>query len=177
MSPDGLTYTFHLRHGVKFQTTSFFKPPREFNADDVIFTFNHMLDPNNPFRKAYNVQFPYFTDLGMNKLISKIEKVDPYTVKFTLKEVSAPFIQNMAMECVDPIRRVRGQAAEGRQGRGYQPVSGRHGSLHFPQLHEGRDHPLRRQPRLLEAERGADLEADLLDHAGCRRARAEAEEQ
>ncbi|SAK86383.1 extracellular solute-binding protein [Caballeronia temeraria] len=98
VSSDGLTYTFHLRHGVKFQTTSFFKPTREFNADDVIFTFNRMLDPNNPFRKAYNVQFPYFTDLGMDKLISKIEKVDPYTVKFTLKEVSAPFIQNMAME-------------------------------------------------------------------------------
>src|ERR1700761_4245238 len=98
VSPDGLTYTFHLRHGVKFQTTSLFKPTREFNADDVIFTFNRMLDPNNPFRKAYNVQFPYFTDLGMDKLISKIEKVDPYTVKFTLKEVSAPFIQNMAME-------------------------------------------------------------------------------
>jgi dipeptide transport system substrate-binding protein len=98
VSSDGLTYTFHLRHGVKFQTTSYFKPTREFNADDVIFTFNRMLDPNNPFRKAYNVQFPYFTDLGMDKLISKIEKVDPYTVKFTLKEVSAPFIQNMAME-------------------------------------------------------------------------------
>ncbi|SAK77572.1 extracellular solute-binding protein [Caballeronia glebae] len=98
VSSDGLTYTFHLRHGVKFQTTSFFKPTREFNADDVVLTFNRMLDPNNPFRKAYNVQFPYFTDLGMDKLISKVEKVDPYTVKFTLKEVSAPFIQNMAME-------------------------------------------------------------------------------
>ena len=98
VSPDGLTYTFHLRHGVKFQTTSFFKPTREFNADDVVFTFERMLDPNQPFRKAYNVQFPYFTDLGMDKLISKVEKVDPYTVKFTLKEVSAPFIQNMAME-------------------------------------------------------------------------------
>src|ERR1700749_2443315 len=50
VSPDGLTYTFHLRHGVKFQTTSFFKPTREFSADDVIFTFNRRLAPNNPFR-------------------------------------------------------------------------------------------------------------------------------
>lgn len=98
VSPDGKTYTFHLRHGVKFHTTSWFKPTREFNADDVVFTFERMLDPNQPFRKAYPVQFPYFTDMGLDKLIDKVEKVDPYTVKFTLKEVNAPFIQNLAME-------------------------------------------------------------------------------
>ncbi|MBB3255793.1 ABC-type transport system substrate-binding protein, partial [Paraburkholderia bannensis] len=45
VSADGKTYTFHLRHGVKFQTTSFFKPSREFNADDVVFSFQRMLDP------------------------------------------------------------------------------------------------------------------------------------
>ncbi|MEA3119316.1 MAG: dipeptide transport system substrate-binding protein, partial [Paraburkholderia sp.] len=26
VSPDGKSYTFHLRHGVKFQTTPYFKP-------------------------------------------------------------------------------------------------------------------------------------------------------
>src|ERR1700742_1022861 len=78
VSSDGLTYTFHLRHGVKFQTTSYFKPTREFNADDVIFTYERMLDPENPFRKAYPVNFPYFNDLGLAKNIAKIEKVDPY---------------------------------------------------------------------------------------------------
>lgn len=98
VSPDGKTYTFHLRKGVKFQTTSFFKPTREFNADDVVFTFERMLDPNQPFHKAYPVQFPYFTDMGLDKLIAKVEKVDPYTVRFTLNEVNAPFIQNLAME-------------------------------------------------------------------------------
>ena len=98
VSADGKVYTFHLRHGVKFQTTAYFKPSREFDADDVLFTFERMLDPNQPFRKAYPVQFPYFTDMGLDKLITKIEKVDPYTVRFTLKEVNAPFIQNLAME-------------------------------------------------------------------------------
>src|SRR5580698_6737074 len=98
VSPDGLTYTFHLRHGVKFQTTAYFKPTRELNADDVLFTFNRMLDPNQPFRKAYPATFPYFTDMGLDKLIAKVEAVDPYTVKFTLNQVNAPFIQNMAME-------------------------------------------------------------------------------
>ena len=98
VSADGKVYTFHLRHGVKFQTTAYFKPSREFDADDVLFTFERMLDPNQPFRKAYPVQFPYFTDMGLDKLITKIDKVDPYTVRFTLKEVNAPFIQNLAME-------------------------------------------------------------------------------
>src|SRR4051812_681951 len=97
VSPDGLTYTFHLRHGVKFQTTSFFKPTREFNADDVVFTYERMLDPEQPFRKAYPVPFPYFNDLGLAKNIAKIDKIDPYTVRFTLKDVDAPFLQQIAM--------------------------------------------------------------------------------
>ncbi|MFM0021821.1 ABC transporter substrate-binding protein [Paraburkholderia azotifigens] len=97
VSSDGLQYTFHLRKGVKFQTTSFFKPTRDFNADDVVFTYTRMLDPEQPFRKAYNVPFPYFSDLGLAKNITKVEALDPYTVRFTLKEVDAPFLQQIAM--------------------------------------------------------------------------------
>ena len=41
-----------------------------------MFTFKRMLDPNQPFRKAYPVQFPYFTDMGLDKLITTVEKVD-----------------------------------------------------------------------------------------------------
>ncbi|WP_049352270.1 ABC transporter substrate-binding protein, partial [Pseudomonas aeruginosa] len=36
VSDDGKTYTFHLRKGVKFHSTDYFKPTREFNADDVL---------------------------------------------------------------------------------------------------------------------------------------------
>ncbi|MHC8301786.1 ABC transporter substrate-binding protein [Pseudomonas sp. ZS1P83] len=97
ISDDGLTYTFHLREGVKFHTTPYFKPTREFNADDVLFTFNRMINKDDPFRKAYPTEFPYFTDMGMDTNITKIDKVDDKTVKFTLKEVDAAFIQNMAM--------------------------------------------------------------------------------
>ena len=32
-------YTFKLRPGVKFQTTNYFTPSRELNADDVVFSF------------------------------------------------------------------------------------------------------------------------------------------
>ena len=97
VSPDNLTWTFHLRDGVKFHTTPYFTPTRDFNADDVLFTFNRMLDKDMPFRKAYPTEFPYFTDMGMDKNIAKVEKIDDKTVKFTLNSVDAAFIQNMAM--------------------------------------------------------------------------------
>ena len=97
VSADGLTYTFHLRKGVKFHTTEYFTPSREFNADDVLFTFNRMLDKEHPFRKAYPTEFPYFTDMGMDANIAKVEKLDEHSVKFTLNSVDAAFIQNLAM--------------------------------------------------------------------------------
>ncbi|KMM81801.1 ABC transporter substrate-binding protein [Pseudomonas deceptionensis] len=97
VSPDNLTWTFHLRDGVKFHTTPYFTPTRDFNADDVLFTFNRMLDKDMPFRKAYPTEFPYFTDMGMDKNIAKVEKIDDKTVRFTLNTVDAAFIQNLAM--------------------------------------------------------------------------------
>ncbi|MBV6289986.1 ABC transporter substrate-binding protein [Pseudomonas aegrilactucae] len=97
ISDDGLSYTFHLREGVKFHSTDYFKPTRPFNADDVLFTFNRMLDKDMPFRKAYPTEFPYFTDMGMDTNITRVEKLDEHTVRFTLASVDAAFVQNMAM--------------------------------------------------------------------------------
>ena len=97
IAPDLLTYTFHLRKGVKFHTTPYFKPTRDFNADDVLFTFNRMIDKDMPFRKAYPTEFPYFTDMGMDTNIKQVEKLDDITVRFTLATVDAAFIQNLAM--------------------------------------------------------------------------------
>ncbi|WP_028628529.1 ABC transporter substrate-binding protein [Metapseudomonas resinovorans] len=97
ISEDGKRYVFHLRPGVKFHTTAYFKPTRELNADDVVFTFQRMLDKEHPFRKAYPTEFPYFTDMGLDKNIAKVEKVDDMTVAFNLNEVDAAFIQNLAM--------------------------------------------------------------------------------
>ncbi len=96
-SADGKAWTFHLRHGVKFHTTDYFKPSREFNADDVVFTFERMLDKDQPFRKAYPTEFPYFTDMGLDRNIARVEKLDDYSVRFVLNEVDAAFIQNLAM--------------------------------------------------------------------------------
>ena len=97
VSEDQRTYTFHLRHGVKFHTTAWFKPTRDFDADDVLFTFNRMLNPDDPFRRAYPTSFPYFSDLGFDKNLERIDKVDDYTVRFQLKQPDVIFVRNVAM--------------------------------------------------------------------------------
>ena len=38
VSPDGKEYTFQLRRGVKWHSNASFKPSRDMNADDIIFT-------------------------------------------------------------------------------------------------------------------------------------------
>ena len=97
VSKVGLVYTFHLRDGVKFHTTDFFTPTRDFNADDVLFTFNRLLDAQSPFRKAYPSESPYFTDMGLNSTIKSVDKLDDHTVRFNLNNVDAAFVQNLAM--------------------------------------------------------------------------------
>jgi dipeptide transport system substrate-binding protein len=98
VSDDGLTYTFHLRKGVKFHSNKTFKPTREFNADDVIATFNRMWKADDPYSKVSGGAYDYFNDMGMPDLLKSIDKVDDHTVKFTLNKPEAPFIANMAMD-------------------------------------------------------------------------------
>jgi dipeptide transport system substrate-binding protein len=98
VSKDGKTVTFNLRKNVQFQTTPYFKPTRAFNADDVVFTFNRMLKPDHPFNKVSGGVYEYFTSMDMNKLLKSVDKVDDYTVKFSLTRAEAPIIANMAMD-------------------------------------------------------------------------------
>jgi dipeptide transport system substrate-binding protein len=98
VSDDGLTYTFKLREGVKFQTTANFTPSRDFNAEDVVFSFERQRDPNNPFHKVSGGQYEYFESMDMPGLIKSIEAVDDHTVRFTLNRPEAPFIANLGMD-------------------------------------------------------------------------------
>src|SRR5881394_3580170 len=92
-SPDGKVYTFELRKGVKFHSNANFTPSRDFNADDVLFSWNRMADDNHPFHKLTAGQtFSYFEDMGMKNIVDKVEKIDDYTVRFTLKRPEAPFL-------------------------------------------------------------------------------------
>ena len=58
-----------------------------------------MADDSNPFHKITAGQtFAYFEDMGMKNIVDKVEKVDDYTVRFTLKRPEAPFLADMAMD-------------------------------------------------------------------------------
>jgi len=97
-SADGLEYTFHLRPGVKFQTTDFFTPSRDLNADDVIFSFERQLNKDDPWYSAEGGAWEYSDGMSMPDLVKSIEKVDDMTVKFVLNRPEAPFIANLAMD-------------------------------------------------------------------------------
>ena len=78
ISPDGLTYTFKLRKGVKFHTTKDFTPTRDFNADDVLFSFNRQWKADHPYHKVSNGNYEYFSGMSMPDVLKAIDKVDDY---------------------------------------------------------------------------------------------------
>jgi len=98
ISKDGLTYIFHLRKGVKWQSNKLFKPSRDFNADDVLFMFERQWIENDPYFKVTSSNHAYFGDMGMPKLLKSVDKVDDYTVKIVLNAPEAPFLSNLAMQ-------------------------------------------------------------------------------
>ena len=75
ISEDGLTYTFHLRQGVKFHNG------QEMTAEDVKYSLERQLDPD--------IGSAGRGDLTM---ISTIEVVDPYTLQITLVTPTGPFL-------------------------------------------------------------------------------------
>ena len=97
VSEDGLEYTFHLRGGVSFHTTAKFAPTRDFNADDVLFSFDRQRDDNHPYHQVSGGTYEYFNAMDMPGLIKDVVKVDDRTVRFVLNKPEAPFIANMAM--------------------------------------------------------------------------------
>jgi dipeptide transport system substrate-binding protein len=96
ISADGLVYTFHLRHGVAWQTTDWFKPSRPFTADDVLWTLQRQIDPNHPGAKAAPGGFPYANSGDWKSLFKAIDKLDDYTVRLTLSKPYAPLLERFA---------------------------------------------------------------------------------
>ena len=85
--PNENTYVFKLRRGVRWHN----KPPangREFVADDVVYTINRFLTTKG------------HANTHMLQSVDKVEAVDKYTVKFTLKEPSAWFLDTLASPMV-----------------------------------------------------------------------------
>ena len=98
VSDDGLVYTFHLRKGVKFHTTKGFTPTRDFNADDVLYSFNRQLQKDHPYYNVSGGAYEYFNGMDMPNLLKSVTKTDDYTVRFTLNVPEAPMISNLGMD-------------------------------------------------------------------------------
>jgi dipeptide transport system substrate-binding protein len=98
ISADNLEYVFKLRKGVKFHKTAYFEPKRDFNADDVLFSFNRQRVKEHPFHSVSGGRYEMFGSSGMDRTIKNIAKVDDYTVKFSLNKPEAAFLPNLAME-------------------------------------------------------------------------------
>ncbi len=95
ISPDGLTYTFYLREGVKFHNG------REVTAKDFVYSFTRIIDPET---KSSSSDF--FTKiLGAKEFINNKTKevkgliaLDKYTLQIIFSEPYAPFISILAMK-------------------------------------------------------------------------------
>jgi peptide/nickel transport system substrate-binding protein len=77
-SEDGLTWTLTLREGVKFNHG------KDFNADDVVFTYNRLMDPATASAWASAASY-----------VTGVEKVDDLTVNFHTSHVAADFIYTL----------------------------------------------------------------------------------
>jgi dipeptide transport system substrate-binding protein len=97
VAADQMSYLFRLRRGVKFHTTEYFKPTRDFNADDVVFSIDRQMKADHPFHQVGGGNYQYFQGMGMDKLIASVSKVSDYEVKIVLNKPEAPFLADVAM--------------------------------------------------------------------------------
>ena len=104
ISPDGKTYTFKLRKGVKFHDGT------PFNADAAVFSIGRMMKDRKVKFFGKGLEIPaqerppeYWVSMEMDDTIDSIEAVDEHTVVFNLKRVEAPFLANMGMDFADMI--------------------------------------------------------------------------
>ena len=117
ISPDGKIITIYLRKGIKFHHTDWFKPTRDFNADDVVFSLNRVLgyetylptleqsavDYKNPqyrifHEQAKKVRFPYFESIKLNQKIESVKALNPHTVQITLFKPDASILSHLASQ-------------------------------------------------------------------------------
>src|SRR2546426_6102412 len=88
ISPDGLTYSFKLRQGVKFHDGT----PLDANA--AIFSFQRQMDANHPAHFKGGT-FAYWA--AMYSMVESVKAPDAGTLEFRLKEPHAPFLANLAI--------------------------------------------------------------------------------
>lgn len=94
VSPDGLTYTFHLRQGVRFHDGT------RFSAADVKHSFERVLDPATRGGRGwplYPIAGAKEFAAGTLRTITGLQAANDSTVRFTLTEPFAIFPKMLAM--------------------------------------------------------------------------------
>lgn len=94
VSEDGLVWTFHLNHGVKFHNG------REVTADDVLYSFTRILDPATHSPRGWMfAEVKGAEDFQTQKAptVAGFRVVDPYTFEVTLARPFTPFLSVLAM--------------------------------------------------------------------------------
>ncbi|MDP5037027.1 MAG: ABC transporter substrate-binding protein [Alishewanella sp.] len=97
-SADGLIYDFTLRQDVKFHQTRFFNPSRPFNADDVVFTFERIMEPSHPYHFLGGGNYPYFQSVNWADLVQQVSAIAPNQVRFELTRPDSSFLSNLATD-------------------------------------------------------------------------------
>lgn len=92
---DGKMITFYLRKDIQFHQTSYFMPTRALNADDVLFSFNRMLDINHEYHPISGGKYPFFQNAQLASLIDNIEKINDHTIRFRLAHADSSFLANI----------------------------------------------------------------------------------
>lgn len=98
VSSDGLTYTMQLRRDVAFHHTDYFKPSRNFNADDVLFSLNRWRDPEHPFYQIEGHPAQLVTGIGQYNIIKSIRRINGYRVEIKLKTPDSSFLASLATD-------------------------------------------------------------------------------
>lgn len=92
---DGKMITFYLRKDVQFHQTPYFTPTRALNADDVLFSFNRMLDTSHEYHYISGGRYPFFQNAQLVDLIDSIEKINNHTIRFRLSHSDSSFLANI----------------------------------------------------------------------------------
>lgn len=95
VSKDGKTYTFNLRKGIKFHSTNYFKPTRDFNAKDVVFSINRQRLKDHPYYQIGGGVYPQYNS-NIKDNVKSVEAINDYQVQITLNQIQAPFLSLMA---------------------------------------------------------------------------------
>jgi peptide/nickel transport system substrate-binding protein len=91
VSPDGLTYTFHLQTGVNFTDGT------PFNADAAIYNVNRWKNLPEPLQGSDYYDITVFGGYGADSLIDTVTKIDDSTFSIKLKSPKADFLTAMTL--------------------------------------------------------------------------------